>query len=84
MKNFILILVVVLLAWTKVEDELVITNTYPKSVSLILNGQKRLEVLTPNESVSYLVSGLNNVQLLYMNETLLDTIVLVDGLTYIP
>ena len=84
MKNLLLILIVVLLACTKVEDELVITNTYPKPVSLILNGQKQLEVLTPNQSVSYFVSGLNNVKFIKDNEVLLEEDVLVEGLTYFP
>jgi len=84
MKNTLLILIVILLACTKVEDELVITNTYPKAVSVLLNNAKKLEVLQPNESTSYFVSGLNNVKFVKDNNILLDQDVFVDGLTYFP
>lgn len=84
MKNLILILAIVLISCVKFEDELIITNEYPKPVTLILNGQKVLTSILPLESVSYDVSGINNVQLLYNNDVLLDTTVFVDGITYVP
>ena len=84
MKNIILLSIIILISCAKVEDELIITNEYPKPITLVLNGQKVLTSILPLESISYDVSGLNNVQLPYMNEVLLDTTVLVDGLTYVP
>ena len=84
MRAFAFILIIALVGCTKVKDELIVTNTFPKPVQVMVNNQKVLTTLTPSESTSYFISGVNNIKFIKDNEVFLDHDVLVDGRTYFP
>ena len=66
------------------EDQLIVTNPHPKEVSVIINHEKKLEIIQPGQSVVYFISGLNNVQLIQNNIVINQDDVLVNGTTYYP